>query len=76
MWEFIKYCLYCMATVVSSAFGHITDGATWKTVIIGGLTMLVLAIVLIAILCCFLVIVGLVMRVVKERSNKRKENVD
>ena len=56
MWEFIKYCFYCMGITISAAFGHNPSGLTWKTGIIGVLT----AIILIAIVVCIIYLVNFI----------------
>jgi len=50
MWEFIKYCFLCMCIVISAAFGYNPSGLTWKTGIIGVLTVIVLAALIICII--------------------------
>ena len=42
MWDFIKYCLYCMCMTISAAFGSNPDGLNWETGITGVFTSLVL----------------------------------
>ncbi len=54
MWEFIKYCFYCMGITISAAFGYNPSGLTWKTGIIGVLT----AIVLLALIICIIYLVS------------------
>ena len=58
MWEFIKYCFYCMGITISAAFGHNPSGLTWKTGIIGVLT----AIILIAIVVCIIYLVNFIIQ--------------
>lgn len=48
MWEFIKYCFYCMCITISAAFGYNPSGLTWKTGVIG----IVTEIVLLALIIC------------------------
>jgi len=54
MWEFIKYCFYCMGITISAAFGYNPSGLTWKTGIIGVLT----SIVLLALIICIIYLVS------------------
>lgn len=54
MWEFIKYCFYCMGITISAAFGYNPSGLTWKTGIIGVIT----AIVLLALIICIIYLVS------------------
>ena len=42
MWEFIKYCLYCLSMSISAAFGNNPEGMTFKHAIVGSITMFVL----------------------------------
>ena len=42
MWEFIKYCLYCLLMAISAAFGNNPEGMTFKHIIVGSITMFVL----------------------------------
>ena len=42
MWEFIKYCFFCVGVVISAAFGHNPPGLTLKNSIVGLLSLLVL----------------------------------
>ena len=35
MWDFIKYCLYCLLLVISGAFGNNHKGITFKDIIVG-----------------------------------------
>lgn len=42
MWEFIKYCLYCLSIAISGSFGYNPEGMSLKTIIIGSITMVVL----------------------------------
>ena len=42
MWEFIKYCLFCLGIAISGAFGNNPEGMSIKTAIIGIITMFVL----------------------------------
>lgn len=58
MWEFIKYCFYCMGITISAAFGHNPSGLTWKTGIIGVLT----AIILIALIVCIIYLVTFIIQ--------------
>ena len=58
MWEFIKYCFYCMGITISAAFGHNPSGLTWKTGIIGVLP----AIILIAIGVCIIYLVNFIIQ--------------
>ena len=39
MWEFIKYCFYCLGVVISGASGNNPDGMSIKNIIIGSVTM-------------------------------------
>ena len=50
MWEFIKYCFYCMGITISAAFGYNPSGLLWKTGIIGVLTIIVLLVLTICII--------------------------
>ena len=43
MWSFIKYCFFCLGTVVSAAFGNNPECLTWKNGIVGILTLIALA---------------------------------
>ena len=58
MWKFIKYCLYCLGSVISGAFGNNHEGMSLKTVIIGSITLFVLLGVAFAILWFIGVIVN------------------
>lgn len=58
MWEFIKYCFYCMGITISAAFGHNPSGLTWKTGIVGVLT----AIILIALIVCIIYLVNFIIQ--------------
>lgn len=42
MWEFIKYCLFCLGIAVDASFGGNPDGLSLKTAIVGTLTWFVL----------------------------------
>ena len=42
MWEYIKYCLYCLLMSISAAFGNNPEGMTFKHAIVGIVTMFVL----------------------------------
>lgn len=42
MWDFFKYCLYCLGIAISGAFGNNPEGLSLKTAIIGSITMYVL----------------------------------
>lgn len=42
MWEFIRYCFFCMGTIISSAFGYNPEYLTWETGTIGVLTLIIL----------------------------------
>ena len=42
MWEFIKYCLYCLGIAISGSFGNHPEGMSVKTATIGIITMFVL----------------------------------
>ena len=42
MWKFIKYCLKCLGIAISASFGNNPEGMSFKTVIIGFITMVVL----------------------------------
>lgn len=39
MWDFIKYCLYCLGIVISGAFGTNPEGMSIKNIIIGSVTL-------------------------------------
>ena len=41
MWDAIKYCIYCLGIIISSAFGYNPEGLTWKTGVIGVVTCIV-----------------------------------
>ena len=58
MWEFIKYCLYCFLMAISAAFGNNPEGMTFKNVIVGGITMFVLACLALGILWLIAVVVN------------------
>ena len=57
MWEFIKYCLYCVGLAYAGAFGNNPPGLTWKTAIIGIITMVVLCVLGVGILRLILTII-------------------
>ena len=42
MWEFIKYCFKCLGIVIAGSFGYNPTGLTWKTGIVGVVTLFVL----------------------------------
>ena len=42
MWNFIKYCLFCLGIVISGAFGSNPEGMSIETGIVGSITLLVL----------------------------------
>lgn len=42
MWNFIKYCLFCLGIVISGAFGNNPEGMSIKTGIVGSITLFVL----------------------------------
>ena len=50
MWEFIKYCLYCLSMSISASFGNNPEGMTFKHAIVGIITMYVLLGVFLGIL--------------------------
>ena len=39
MWDFVKYCLYCLGIVISGAFGNNPEGMSIKNIIIGSVTL-------------------------------------
>ena len=51
MWELVKYCLYCLGIAISAAFGNNPEGMSFKTVIVGSVTMFVLLGLVLGILC-------------------------
>ena len=57
MWDAIKYCIYCLGIIISSAFGYNPEGLTWKTGVIGVVTCIVVLSVIYCItwLVCFMV---------------------
>ena len=58
MWEFFKYCLYCLGIVISGAFGSNPDGMSLKTTIVGGITLYALLGLVLGILWLIAVIVN------------------
>ena len=56
MWEFIKYCFYCMGITISAAFGYNPSGLTWKTGFIGVAT----AILSLAFIICIVYFVSFI----------------
>ena len=58
MWEFIKYCLYCLLMTIPGAFGYNPDGMTLKNTIVGIITMFVLLGLAVGILWVIAVIVN------------------
>lgn len=58
MWEFIKYCLYCLGIVISAALGNNPDGMTFKNITVGLITMFVLLGLVLGILWLIAVIVN------------------
>ena len=58
MWEFIKYCLYCLGIVISGAFGNNPEGMSIKTATICIITMFVLLGLALGILWLIAVIVN------------------
>ena len=58
MWEFIKYCIYCLLMSISAAFGNNPKGMTFKHAIIGSITMFVLVGLSLGILWIIAVIVN------------------
>lgn len=67
MWEFIKYCFYCLGMSISAAFGNNPEGMTFKYAIVGSITMFVLLGLALGILWLIAVIVGYF------RKNKSKK---
>lgn len=66
MWEFIKYCLYCMGSVFVGSFGNQTKDNSWKNTIVGILTM---AVVLALLLFLFFI----VCLIIKHFSQKKHQ---
>ena len=62
MWDFIKYCLYCLLLVISGAFGNNHKGITFKDIIVGIITMFVLLGLLIGILW----LIGFIMKIIRK----------
>lgn len=58
MWEFVKYCLYCLCIVISGAFGNNPEGMSIKTGTIGIITMFVLLGLALGILWLIAVIIN------------------
>lgn len=58
MWEFIKYCLYCLLMAISAAFGNNPKGMTFKHAMVGIATMYVLTGLALGILWLISVIVN------------------
>ena len=58
MWEFIKYCIFCLLMSISAAFGNNPKGMTFKHAIIGSITMVVLVGLSLGILWLIVVIVN------------------
>ena len=58
MWEFIKYCLYCLLMSIPAASGDVPEGMTFKHAIIGSITMFVLLGLALGILWLIAVIVN------------------
>ena len=56
MWNFIKYCIYCMGITISAAFGNNPSGLTLKTGIIGLITAIIILAIVIGILFLFILI--------------------
>lgn len=56
MWQFIKYCFYCMLLTISAAFGFNPSGLTWKNIIVGALT----TIILLALILCIVYLIAFV----------------
>ena len=56
MWEFIKYCLYCMLMGISAAFGNNPE-MTFKDAIVGSVTIFVVLGLVLGILWLIAVIV-------------------
>lgn len=50
MWEFIKYCFYCLLMTISAAFGNNPEGMSFKNIVTGIVTMFVLLGLLLGIL--------------------------
>ena len=50
MWDFIKYCLYCLGIAISASLGYNPEGMTIKTLIVGFATMATLSGLLIGLL--------------------------
>ena len=44
MWDFIKYCLYCLGIAVSGSMGYNPEGMSLETIIIGVITLFVLGV--------------------------------
>ena len=42
MWEFIKYCLFCVLMTLSASMGDVPKGMTYTHLIVGCVTMIVL----------------------------------
>ena len=58
MWEFIKYCLYCLLMSISAAFGNNPEGMTFKHAIVGIITMFVLLGLVLSILWLIAIVVN------------------
>ena len=41
-WNFIKYCFTCMMNCFSAAFGHVPENFTWKEILTGIATLLII----------------------------------
>ena len=53
MWEFIKYCFWCAWLVIWGSLGTNPEGSSWKTTIVGGLTIAV-----ISFICAFIYVIS------------------
>ena len=62
MWNFIRYCLYCMGIAISGSFGHNPDGLTWKTALIGVATLIVVGFLAIGLLFLIAFLVKVIKR--------------
>ena len=57
MWEFIKYCLYCLFMLIPASFGYNPDGMTLKNCLVGAITLFTLLFLTLGILLIITIIV-------------------
>jgi hypothetical protein len=72
MWDFIKYCLWCLGILISGSQGNNPEGMSLKTGFIGVLT----AAVLLALLFLILYLIGIILNKYRRYKNLRKTKIN